>query len=255
MNVSTENVSLAIHNASKGHKSKEQVRNMLENEEAYVKNVLVSIKNETYINRIAYNEFDLTTKVGKHRHIEQPSLFTRVLQHLFIVLIEPLYDKLDPKLSFNCKKGYGVTASEKSRSVLHRIKHIMYERKDLHYALQIDQRKCYEHMYRKQFRKAMKMITDDKELIDFGTNIVFHGKTLPVGTPTSPLAHHIIMLKFDRWLGSINGSKIRYADDCILFFRTKEEANEAKWRIRNFWWYELRILAKKKYNKIDEYRY
>lgn len=38
---------------------------------------------------------------------------------------------------------------------------------------------------------------------------------------------------------------MRYADDNFLAFYTKEDANTAKWRIKNYWWYELKIRYKR----------
>lgn len=38
---------------------------------------------------------------------------------------------------------------------------------------------------------------------------------------------------------------LRYADDNFLAFYTKEDANTAKWRIKNYWWYELKIRSKR----------
>jgi hypothetical protein len=250
MLLSTEIISQAIHNAAKGHVAKEEVQSMLANEDDYILDVASAVESGDYLNRMSYHEFNTRNSNGKTRHIEQPSLFTRVLQHLFILFIKPAYDMMDPDISFNCKEGYGISANDRSKSVSHRLKSIMYERRELHYALHIDQRQCYQHMSAALFRKRLKMLTDDKELIDFGVSVTFHGKSFPIGTPTSPLAHHIIMLDFDRWLGGITGPKIRYADDCILFFVTKEEANRAKWRIKNFWWYNYHIYSKRENSRI-----
>lgn len=250
MHLSTEIISNAIHNAAKGHVAKEEVQHMLSYEDDYILDVASAVETMTYLGRISYNEFDTVNSNGKRRHIEQPSLFTRVLQHLFILFIKPEYDRRDPRISFNCKEGYGISANDCTKSVSHRMKSILYDRRDLHYALHIDQRHCYQHMTPALFRRALKGLTGDKELIDFGVNITFHGKSFPIGTPTSPLAHHIIMLEFDRWLGSITGPKIRYADDCILFFPTKDEANRAKWRIKNFWWYNYHLYSKRENSRI-----
>lgn len=78
MHLSTEIISNAIHNAAKGHVSKEEVQYMLANENDYILDVANSIETGTYILRISYNEFNTTNSNGKRRHIEQPSLFTRV---------------------------------------------------------------------------------------------------------------------------------------------------------------------------------
>ena len=249
MQVSSEQIFLAMANAARSHSRKAEVRAMLASPDDYALAVARSVALRDY--PLSYREFDTTNSNGKRRHIEQPSLLTRVLQHLFIILVQPLYDARDPHVAFNCKKGYGIHARNPGTSLAHRLKSVVYSRTDLHYTLHIDQRHCYGHMTRRLFRRALKSLTDDTELVDFGVAVTFHGDLFPIGTPTSPLAHHIIMLDFDRWLGSIPGPKFRYADDVILFFRTREESNAAKWRIKNFWWYEYGVLAKRNPAIVD----
>lgn len=68
---------------------------------------------------------------------------------------------------------------------------------------------------------------------------------LPIGTPTSPYVHHVVMLGFDLWLRDNFPWAIRYADNVFVATATRQEANAAKWRIKNFWWYELGIRAKR----------
>lgn len=125
------------------------------------------------------------------------------------------------------------------------MKHIFYDRRDLNYTLVIDQRKCYDHITPKAYRRALKMLGVPKGLVDFSVNVSFAGKSFPIGTPTSPFAHHIIMLATDRVIRDISPLAVRYADDVILPFATREEAQRAKWRIKNHWWYTLGIRAKR----------
>lgn len=251
MEIGKEDVVAAIRKSAIGHSYKSEVRDMLSDIDSYAESVLNAVSTGSYPELLAYREFDTVNTNGKRRHIEQPSLFTRVLQHLSIVLLKPLYDALDPHVSFNCKEGYGICASDRSKSLSHFIKYNVYDRRDLHYALAVDQRRCYGHITRKLYRKSLKRLTSDSGLIDFAVNVTFHGDSFPIGTPTSPFAHHVIMLAFDRWLGSVPGPKARYADDTVLFFRTSEEAAEAKWRIMNFWWYVYGIRAKRNPLIID----
>lgn len=241
----------SIRKAAKGHSSKAEVRDMLAGIDEYAIRVASAIESGTYISMLSYREFDTTNSNGKRRHIEQPSLFTRVLQHLSILLLRPLYDALDPRISYNCKEGYGISASNPLMSLSRFLKRNVYSRPDLRYALAIDQRHCYDHMTRKLYRRALKLLTGDSELIDFAVNVTFHGNSFPIGTPTSPFAHHVIMLSFDRWLGSVPGPKARYADDVIVFCHTKAEANAAKWRIANFWWYTYGLRAKRNPRIVD----
>lgn len=234
----------AIHNASLKHKKRGKIKRMLSNPGEYADKLI----RWTESNPDFSKEYRQITKVntnGKIRNINSPSLRLRVLQHFFIIMITPYYEKVDQHISYNCKKGYGLTSNDKSKSLLKRIQHLVYDRKDLHYILKIDQRKCYEHITRELFRKALSKLTTDKELIEFGVNVTFCGNIFPIGTPTSPLAHHIILANFDKFLRQLSTYQIRYADDCLLFFNTKEEAQRAKWRIKNYWWYVFHIRAKR----------
>lgn len=53
------------------------------------------------------------------------------------------------------------------------------------------------------------------------------------------------MKDFDDLAKRIAPFSLRYADDNFLAFYTKEDANTAKWRIKNYWWYELKIRSKR----------
>lgn len=231
-------------NAAKGHSNKAEVERMMANANIYADSVLASIANGEYRNHLKYRKLTKQNPNGKVRHIDSPMLFTFVLQHLFIIMAKPLYDCHDNRNGINCKPGCGIASSDKANSVIHRLKHLVYDRRDLTYCVIIDQRKCYEHIRPKTFRNAMRRLTDDRELIEFGIDVSFVDGHLPIGTPTSPLIHHIVMLDFDHWSKQAAPFSMRYADDCLFATYTKEEANELKWRVQNHWWYELQIRAK-----------
>lgn len=236
----------AIDRACKGHTKKPEVRRMLKYKKLNAKILYEALCNDTWTKFLKYREL---TKVnagnGKVRHIHTPSLTTRVYQHLLLLFIEPLYKKKDNYNALNCKINCGITATEKSKSVVKKMKHVFYDLRDYNYYLVIDQRKCYEHITIKSFRRALKRLITDKWLIDFATKVCFVDKELPIGTPTSPLIHHILMLEFDYFVKTLSPISIRYADDNFIAFHTKKEASEAKWRIMNFWWYKLGIRAKR----------
>ena len=244
MKVTKEIVLAAMANAAKGHSNKDEVGRMMANADTYAESVLASIANGEYRKHLKYRKLIKQNSNGKVRHIDSPMLFTFVLQHLFNIMAKPLYDWHDNRNGINCKPGCGITSSDKANSVIHRLKHLAYDRRDLHYCLIIDQRKCYEHIRPKIFRKAMRKLTDDRELIEFGIAVSFVENHLPIGTPTSPLLHHIVMLDFDQWSKQAAPFATRYADDCFFATYTKEDANALKWRVQNYWWYNLQLRAK-----------
>ena len=244
MKVTRDTVLAAMRNAARGHSNKDEVERMMDNANAYSEMVMASIANGEYRKHLNYRKLKKQNPNGKERRIDSPLLFTFVLQHLFNLMAKPYYDWHDNRNGLNCKPGCGITSSDKSKSVIHRLKHLVYDRRDLNYVVIVDQRKCYEHIRPKIFRKAMRQLTDDRELIEFGIDVGFVDGHLPIGTPTSPLMHHIVMLGFDQWSKQAAPFSMRYADDCIFATYTKEEANELKWRVQNHWWYELQIRAK-----------
>jgi len=244
MEVTKEKVLKAMRKAAEGHSNKDEVERMMENADTYSDMVLASIKTGEYRRHLQYRKLTKRNPNGKLRRIDSPMLFPFVLQHLFIVLAKPLYDPHDNFNGINCKPGCGITSSDGRNSVIHRLKHLMYDRRDLQWCIIIDQRKCYEHIRPKIFRRAMRWLTNDRELIEFGIEVCFVDGHLPIGTPTSPLVHHIVMLEFDHWCKQAAPFSIRYADDCIFATYTKEDAHALKWRVQNRWWYDLQIRAK-----------
>ena len=125
MEVTKEKVLKAIEKAAEGHSNKQEVDRMLENKDTYANMVLASIKSGEYRRHLHYRKLVKRNPNGKLRHIKSPYLFSFVLQHLFIVLTKPLYDKHDNFNGINCKPGCGITSSQKKNSVVRRIKHVM----------------------------------------------------------------------------------------------------------------------------------
>ena len=251
MEVTKEKGLMAMRKAADGHSNKTEVERMMANADTYSDMVLASIRTGEYRRHLDYRHLTKRNPNGKLRRIKSPKLFPFVLQHLFILLAKPYYDLHDNKNGINCKPGCGITSSDGKNSVIHRLKHLVYDRRDLHYCVIIDQRKCYEHIRPKVFRKAMRRLTDDRELIEFGITVGFVDGRLPIGTPTSPLMHHIVMLEFDLWSKQAAPFSTRYADDCIFATYTKAEANQLKWRVQNFWWYKLQLRAKARAIRIQ----
>lgn len=248
--VTVADFEVAILEAAREHGRKKEVRLAVQNRKELAKEFYSSYRDGSFTKYLNYRDVNVTNSNGKRRRCDSPDFNTRVFQHLWLFKIRPIYDAKDTGAALNCKPGCGVTATDPQKSVIHRMKSIYYSRTELEYALIIDQRKCYEHTTLPVFRKALSRLIDDPAFVDFSCKVVFKGETLPIGTPSSPLAHHIVMLPFDYFAQEIAEANVRYADDVAMFFRTKEEAQQAKWRVKNFWWYELGIRAKRQTTRV-----
>ena len=188
----------AITRSVKGHRKKREVKKFLREKETLIPDILEKIKSGKYIEDLHYRKLTKTNvSNGKVRKIDSPNFYTRLYQHFFLELIEPIYYSKDPGSGLNCKSKHGITSKNKKYSVVKRIKHCFYDLHQYNYYLKIDQRRCYEHITRKIVRKSLKNLITSKWLIDFGINVSFStdSNKLPIGTPTSPLLHHIVMLQ------------------------------------------------------------
>ena len=235
----------AAYRAFRGHSSKRDVKAFKKDFDNRCMSLFLALNDGSWKGRLSYRSLVKVNNNGKVRHILCPSLETRIYQHLLLNLLEEHYSRKDNLNGLNCKPTCGITSSIPSHSVIRRLKHIYYDRRDLHYCLVIDQRKCYEHITSKVFRRALKQIVADPWIVDFAVGVCFVNGNLPIGTPASPFVHHVVMLEFDYFAKSISFASVRYADDNFLAFATKEEAQAAKWRIKNWWWYRLGMRAKK----------
>lgn len=243
-------IKIAIETASKGRKWREEVKDALTNIDAMCLVINKHLSDGTWRDDISYYQLTKRNNNKKLRYIDAPRFKTLVYEHLLKNKLEPIYMKRAPLVSLNCKVGCGITPQSKKKAsnsnyVLPRVKHLFYDLREFEWGVCADQRQCYAHIKPSVFRKQLKRLIGDKSLIDFATELCFVNGKLPVGTPTSPLAHHILMLSFHRWLCENTEWRVCYADNCFVACRTREEANQLKWRIRQFWWYELQIRAKR----------
>lgn len=237
--------------AVEGHRGKREVVEMLADADGYRDMLYADLLSGSYKTKMSYRHLERTGHNGKRRKLLSPSLYTRILQILWCQQVKPYYDHHDPMDGLNCKAGCGINAPSRRRGVVHRMKHIFYDRRDLQYGLVIDQRKCYEHITPKVFRRKLAKIVPDRWLIDLGMTVVFSPDgQFPIGTPSSPLAHHIIMLDMDAMIHQLAPIQVRYADNVFLASSSKEELQRAKWRVKNWWWYDLGLRAKRQEVRI-----
>lgn len=243
--ITVDDFRLAILSAARGHHRRSEVRQALADLDGEARRFWQAYKDGSCMKMISYRKIEKVNNNGKRRKIDSPSWPTRVFQHLIILKLEPIYQAKDNRNGLNCKKGCGITARRKRLSVLHRLKHIFYDKLHLQWAVVADQRQCYAHVTVRTFRRALRMLIDDDAFVDFAVAFTMVGGRLPIGTPLSPLAHHVVMLEFDIFVRAAAGDSLRYADDNVVFTDTREEAQQLKWRIKNFWWYRLNIRAKR----------
>ena len=242
--VTEQNVRDAFFKASEGRKKKPVVvefENNLNNNCKLITEIINSGKTGEYVK---YIQLKRKNTNGKWRDIDAPTFFTLVMQHVWIMLVKPLYMEKETGIARNCIEGRGICSEDIDKGLLRPMRRLFYDTRQYSHLVCIDERKCYEHTTVKAYRKGMKAIGASRELIDFGEAVGFVRGILPIGTPTSPLMHHIAVYPFDVWLNGNYPHALRYADNVFVTVLSLEEGHQVMWRIKMNWWYELGVRSK-----------
>lgn len=248
--ITEETVKEAFKKASKGRSKKPAVVEFRKDLDANC-NALADIINQGKVaEHVRYLRLKRKNNNGKWRDIDAPTFLTLVLQHVWLLLTKPLYMAKETGIARNCIEGRGILSDDIDTGLLKPMRRLFYDYRQYTHLVLIDERKCYEHTTVKAYRKGMKLIGADRKLIDFGEAVGFVRGILPIGTPTSPLMHHIAVFPFDLWVNDNYPQALRYADNVFVLVTSLEEGQQAMWRIKMFWWYELRVRAKSKEQRV-----
>lgn len=269
MHITKENIRLAIDDTFRGRQKTKPVMAFKADMEDNIERILTAVNDGSYREMLRFYQKEIVNKDKKVRAIDAPLLMSLIIEHVWLVILTPIYDMVNPGVARNCLPERGITARRREYSVLKECKRLFYDLRHLTWLVDIDQRQCYKRVTVKAYRRGMKFMRDRvmnmskmpqyKDMImsdwtdyawwrwltDFGEAVSFVDGHLPIGTPTSPYIHQIVMLGFDFWLIENFTWAIRYADNVFIALPSKQEANAAMWRVRQFWWYNQGIRAKR----------
>lgn len=261
--ITEQHVRDAVFETFRGRQSTKAVLKFKKDLDGNIQRILEAIQDGSYRELMRFYQKTITNKDDKVRHIDAPMLDALIIEHVWLVILRPIYDMVNPGVARNCLPEHGITAKRREFSVLKETKHLFYDLRHLTWLVDVDQRQCYQRVTVKAYRRGMKFMRDKvaekagaqdaafwRWLTDFGEAVSFVDGHLPIGTPTSPYVHQIVMLSFDYWLCANYEWRIRYADNVFVAVPSEAEAHQALWRVRQFWWYELGIRAKRQTARI-----
>lgn len=237
-------VKLAARKAAKNKDKKEyQIVKYFENEEENITEIMELLLDPNPL-VIDYSHRRIMN-YKKSRIISTTSFHVRVIMHTVLLLIHPRYSELLTEHAFNCIEGRGINSKVKRYSLNHQLKSAIFENKLTHY-LQMDIRKCYQSTNGKILRRVLYEIFGRSPFTSKIFQIAICELGLPIGTPPSPIMHHIMMIKADHWIKEVLRVKFyyRYADDIIILSDDKHQLHEWKHRIMNYLFYELDYVIK-----------
>lgn len=236
---------MALEKALKCNGTTAKALSFLENREENINEIFEWIKNGKYED-VKYDHITIKSKDGKKRNLSMCSFRDRVIMHVLLITIMDAFRSQLSDDAFNCIPNRGINSSYKRGDANHMLKSYMC--KGFWGYLQLDIKKCYESTKSLILeREHVRLLGwDDDRFLELLKIYSICEIGLPIGTPMSPINHHIIMLCIDRSIRQELQVKgyVRYADDMILF-GDREQLHEAYHRIGNKLYYEYGYRLKK----------
>lgn len=228
-----DNALLAYKRARKCKRFRPEVMEFEQNREENLIKAVNAVKNSTYVPG-RYKVF--TVWVPKQRIIMALPFFDRVIQHMIVNLIEPIFEKQFIKHSYACRKGKGVhEASKQLTNWLYTMEQI--EGKKV-YALKCDIHHYFQSVNHRILKKEIRRYIKDEHLLTIIDRIITYngiypeGVGIPVGNLTSQLFANVYLHRLDIFVKQTLCVKkyIRYMDDFLLI---SDDVNQLKqWRVQ-----------------------
>lgn len=231
--IDKNNIYKAIQNASKGKKSRSNVKKILDNIYFYVDVIYEQLKSKTYIPN-KYEEKIIQDGVRKkERIIYKPRFFPDQVIHW--ALMQQIEDIIKRGMYEYC------CGSVKNRGILYGVKYLkkilVRDRKNTKYCLKLDIKKFYPSINQSILKRKFRKIIKDRDTLDLIDLIVDSAEQgVHIGNYTSQWFANFYLQGLDHYIKEQLKVPyyIRYMDDMVLFYRNKKELHKIKNKIEEF---------------------
>ncbi len=243
---STENLTLAFNKAKKGKSKKEYVINFEYNLESNLKELRNELINKTYSPN-PLKKFMI--KDPKTRTIHASIFRDRIVHHVIVNLLEPIFDKIFIYDSFASRKNKGThNAVIRFKSFIRKvssngslIKNPYSNNSIKGFVLKADIKHYFDSIDHKVLINILKRKIEDKDFIWLIQKVLDNfetekGKGLPLGNYTSQFFANVYLNELDYYVKQILKSKcyIRYVDDFVILHKNKKRLEYFKNCIDNY---------------------
>ena len=229
---SEENIRVAIMSASKGKRSRNDVKRVLLNIPYYTNKIQDMLVNEKYIP----NDYKVATiREGvskKERIIYKPNFYPdQIIQWAIILQIQPII--LKGMYEFSCGSIPNRGIHYGKRYVERWVKG---DHKNTKYYLKLDISKFYPSVDIAILKQKLRCKIKDKKVLVLLDNILDKNDGLPIGILVSQWLANFYLQDLDHYIKEELTIKyyIRYMDDMILFGRNKKELHKARIKVSKF---------------------
>ena len=197
--------------------------------EAQGENIRQSIFNGTYRPQ-AVKAVKIPKSPGKFRTLGIPTATDRFIQRAIVQVLMPLYEKKFSEASCAFRPGRSIEDAA--------IKSLQYINGGCEWAVDADLEKFFDSICREKLMKILTRDIHDKRVLNLinlyiNSDVIENGKIfrtsvgIPQGGALSPLLANIMLNELDKELTRRREYFVRYADDMVIFCKSKASAQQA----------------------------
>ena len=174
---------------------------------------------------------------GKMRQLGIPTVVDRLVQQAINQVLMPIYER-----QFS-KRSYGFRPHKSCHHALHETKKIINE--GYHYVVDLDLERFFDTVNHSKLIEILSRTIKDGRVISLIHKYLKSGVLVkgmfqsseegtPQGGPLSPLLSNIMLHELDKELELRGHPFVRYADDALIFCKSKRAANRVRKSISSF---------------------
>ena len=190
---------------------------------------------------------------GGVRLLGIPTVLDRVIQQAVAQVLTRIWDHTFSEMSF----GFRPKRSQHDAIRQYR----EYVRSGLRYVVDIDLSKFFDRVNHDRLMARLATRIEDKLVLKLTRNFLTSGVMIggleqptkegtPQGGPLSPLLSNVVLDELDKELEKRGLRFVRYADDCVIFVRSKRAANRVMESISRFIEKKLRLKVNREKSAI-----
>jgi len=190
---------------------------------------------------------------GGVRLLGIPTVLDRVIQQAVAQVLTRIWDHTFSEMSF----GFRPKRSQHDAIRQYR----EYVRSGLRYVVDIDLSKFFDRVNHDRLMARLATRIKDKRVLKLIRNFLTSGVMIggleqptkegtPQGGPLSPLLSNVVLDELDKELEKRGLRFVRYADDCVIFVRSKRAANRVMESISRFIEKKLRLKVNREKSAI-----
>ena len=239
-----DNANISFHKAAENKRFHEEVLAFSMSKEDELLRACEEVETLTY-SQGPYTVFKVWEP--KERIIMALPFFDRVIQHMIVNIIEPIFEKRFIFHSYACRKGKGAhEASDTLSKWLYELEVVQGKKI---YAIKGDIHHYFQSVAHDVLKKEIRRYISDKALLKILDRIIDHngifppGVGIPVGNLTSQLFANVYLNKLDQYVKHVLKMKyyVRYMDDFIILSEDPEELRHVLELIEEFLRRELKL--------------